>query len=550
MSPTIPLKGQDTKVTWYLRFWLYMRAVYNALRRNTASWRLHHACLPCGYKLQDELKLIPDWLQLMDSNNLLKRVNRAGHADSRIFESDYFISSAEVERFKDDVRTRPGAVYSQAATAGEDPLPYGFDQITCMENWVAANTVSHQTIDMFEQTGFGELAKYGLATLDRIIDTFGDDQAVGYDIACSHIATVTASSIAHKTRTYERVFSSSNAVARIVRYASHFHWWQSIHLHYQQWDEDKYSELSKFIFNNYRQALAIIREYTPEVEAYSAHFGLKDEDFVKWHDEQVEYLNNLKDEPQEDMFQIQCIEMLRFQDRAVYGGTTSVQFLDYVPADFSSKGSLSQASQAHARAKEHEHWVAHRKLLLAMNVANDLERRLGLSKRWTPEDEAYQRAAVYLKHHHFIQVVEELEQLVVQRLFELSKANLMKTGYKMRKHIGQAIAHSSAAMPPCPILEYSAVAAYLWLGEFDLLKESRYEVLQRPWAVPANREVATKYYKIVRAHEELQCLNVEARCLHTWVVDEGVHLNTVITQLHDTDPILAAAIQAKALVQQ
>ncbi|KAF8592325.1 hypothetical protein K439DRAFT_1610152 [Ramaria rubella] len=544
-------------------------AVDNALGCNTVSWRLHHACLPCGYKLQDEPKLIPDRLQSMDGNNSLKHVNCAGHANSRIFESDYFILSAEVDRFKDDVRTRSGAVYSQAATAA---CRHGLMQT------------------LVEMRCSGELAKYDLATLDQIVDTFGDDQAVGYDIACSHITTVAASSITHKARVHRlilavntfhghahnlrcqlsnhpiylcgigiedletcgHVFSSSNAVACIVRYALHFHWQQSIHLHYQQWDEDK-------------QALAIIREYTPEVEAYKARFGLKDEDFVKWHDEQVEYLNNLKDEPQEDMFQIQCNEMLRFRDRAVYGGTTSVQFLDYVPANFSSNGSLSQASQAHTRAKEHECWVAHSKLLLAMNVANDLEQQLGLSKRWTPEDEAYQRAAVYLKHCHFIWVVEELERLVVQRLFELSKANLMETGYKMRKHIGQAIAHRSAAvhaavdkyntlaplqMPPCPILEYSAVAAYSWLGEFDLLKESCYEVLQRPWAVPANCEVATKYYKIVRAHEELQHLNVKARRLHIWVVDEGVHLNTVITQLHDTDPILAAAIQAKALVWQ
>ena len=63
-----------------------------------------------------------------------------------------------------------------------------------------------------------------------------------------------------------------------------------------------------------------------------------------------------------------------------------------------------------------------------MNVADDLEHRLGLSAQWTPRDEEYQRVAKYIKQRRFIRVIEELERLVVQRLFELSKANLMETG--------------------------------------------------------------------------------------------------------------------------
>ena len=34
----------------------------------------------------------------------------------------------------------------------------------------------------------------------------------------------------------------------------------------------------------------------------------------------------------------------------------------------------------------------------------------------------------YSRHRHFIRAVEELENLVVQRLWELSKANLASTG--------------------------------------------------------------------------------------------------------------------------
>ncbi|KAF8586863.1 hypothetical protein K439DRAFT_1290317, partial [Ramaria rubella] len=135
--------------------------------------------------------------------------------------------------------------------------------------------------------------------------------------------------------------------------------------------------------------------------------------------------------------------------------------------------------------------------------------------------------------------VEELERLVVQRLLELSKAHLMETGYKMRKHIGEAITQPSMAVwaaverynaltplqtPLCPILEYSVIAAYSWLGEFDLLKESQYEVLDRPWAIPAHHEMVTKYYKIIRAHKELLRLNIESCCLYTWTLDEDAYM--------------------------
>ncbi|KAF8574510.1 hypothetical protein K439DRAFT_1262534, partial [Ramaria rubella] len=95
--------------------------------------------------------------------------------------------------------------------------------------------------------------------------------------------------------------------------------------------------------------------------------------------------------------------------------------------------------------------------------------------------------------------------------------------------------------PSCQLLEYSAVVAYSWLGEFDLLKESRYEVLQRPWAIPLYREIASKYYKLVCAHEELVHLNVEIQHLHTWVNDKDIYL----THSADFEPPIAMAIRAQ-----
>lgn len=45
--------------------------------------------------------------------------------------------------------------------------------------------------------------------------------------------------------TLEHVFSSSNSIAGPIRHATSFHWLQAVDLHFHQWDDEKYQELSK-----------------------------------------------------------------------------------------------------------------------------------------------------------------------------------------------------------------------------------------------------------------------------------------------------------------
>jgi hypothetical protein len=42
------------------------------------------------------------------------------------------------------------------------------------------------------------------------------------------------------------------------------------------------------------------------------------------------------------------------------------------------------------------------------------------------------------------------------------------------------------------------------LADFKLLKHSREEILNKPWANPANRLIATKFFKVQRAQEEIE----------------------------------------------
>jgi hypothetical protein len=106
---------------------------------------------------------------------------------------------------------------------------------------------------------------------------------------------------------------------------------------------------------------------------------------------------------------------------------TTVQWLDYTPASLAPSGSLPVAEQSQINAQEAKRRSALNKLELAINAAEDLERQLGLKECWTHDHPDYQEAAAYIKNKRFIRAVEHLEGLVVARLFELAKANLMGT---------------------------------------------------------------------------------------------------------------------------
>ena len=127
-------------------------------------------------------------------------------------------------------------------------------------------------------------AKYPLAIVNHQLDTLGEEQAIGYDIGCTFASTVKSSKLLGKKagdmglrfsvnsfhgyahsrlcqlnshplylrgwgiedlEGLERVFLASNAVAPLIRYATRYHWFQALDLHFKQWDDDKYHELSK-----------------------------------------------------------------------------------------------------------------------------------------------------------------------------------------------------------------------------------------------------------------------------------------------------------------
>ena len=74
-----------------------------------------------------------------------------------------------------------------------------------------------------------------------------------------------------------------------------------------------------------------------------------------------------------------------------------------------------------------------------MNHADDIERQLKIEERWSADDPRYMDALKFINNRTFIGAVERLEGLVVQRLFELTKANLAATGAYIFKNIQQIL---------------------------------------------------------------------------------------------------------------
>ncbi|PSS29557.1 hypothetical protein PHLCEN_2v2956 [Hermanssonia centrifuga] len=611
-----------------------------ALGHNVPDWRMKNTCAPCNYKLEDEPELNPSQLLAMDGNNSAKRVMSAGVEDTARFDSDYFLSREQVDRFKDEVKRRGRVKEMKPVEADasdvasesddDDDAPWLVDSASpgdacdgqekptpCTKRWKASAAEHEKTaLNVYHQTGIfacacrhsfivkvsemvrsGELAKYPLAVIHHLLETSNEkNKAIGYDIGCAFDATINSSPLvgplarehgikfavnafhgyAHNRlcqltnhplyksgfgledlETLERVFSSSNNVARTIRYASQFHWKQALNLFFMQWDEEKYAELTKFLYNNYRQALQIIEDFTPEVNRMKEVLGIEDVDIVRWADEEHKFLVELKNEPEERVLESAYVEALIARDKA------NAKW-QKVSSDFLATDGQDSRDEAKTRRLETARRHAMHEMTLTIRAVADLEQKLELKDTWTPSDPQYQETLAYVQKRHFHRALDKIQQLVVQRLFELSKANIAGMGYKLRTHIGKAMKTRGKAIrtalskynklavlmePKAPTLQWKDIVNYTFIAEFDLLRNSHshQDITSKPWAIQLHREVAAKHFKVIRAHDEIVRLNVESRRLLTRIWDEENEFKNVVANLECTDRILAAEVQSRYL---
>jgi hypothetical protein len=138
----------------------------------------------------------------------------------------------------------------------------------------------------------------------------------------------------------------------------------------------------------------------------------------------------------------------------------------------------------------------------------------------------------------------------------------MQVGYKLRKHIGNALKARSKAVrtalhnynvaaqalvPPRPALSWKNIVEYAFLADFDLLADTGSDVRLRVWAKPASRVLMDQYFKMERAREEIARLNVEIPRVTTYIRDEEAFLLQQEEILLESDPLLSRQLCLRRL---
>ncbi|KAJ6563273.1 hypothetical protein DFH09DRAFT_920315 [Mycena vulgaris] len=576
--------------------------VKKALGRDAADYRLKNNCPACTYKLEGEAKLIFEMLVTSDGNDSLKRVlrkeqgvfdengvpQRGGteRVDPRTAEvgGDYFLLREKVDQWSKEV-------LAQHVRVPEDS--------ECQERWKnMSEEITARMWGIFNETGIflslcrhgfvllvadmvksGELAKYGLAISNALMDAFGADLGSGYNIGCGFDTTIKNSPLGPKAKdlnfkmlvgafhghahhqmcqlrylaTYvlglgvedlegcERFFSKSNALSRSVRCASVFHRKQTIATYLAHTDNfETYPNLSKFLMNNYKQALEILD--TEEALKFAMEaVGINGrEDFIERLEQEKAYLKGLSKEPEAETQQMEYYP--RLVNLSARRLVSSCRFLLQSADQLGSKE--NGTVKRHARENFDK----------AMTAVQEIERRLEVQTRWTPGSKEWQDVALLAASRRYRLSVNWPETLVVRRLFELTKMNMSQTGYKLRKHIAKALqvrsktirraltrynAAAAALTPRRRSLTWAEVIDYAFLSDFDILRDPDGNAALRPWADPAAHHLMDCFFKIKCAREEITRLNIEIRRLVTYIRDKKEVLLKKESEVNLTDPHLA-----------
>ncbi|KAI6146179.1 hypothetical protein BKA82DRAFT_4330387 [Pisolithus tinctorius] len=564
--------------------------VMEALSRTSNDWCLQHACPACTYELKDEPRLKFKILYAMDGNDSLKRILRHIVEDE---DSHELPTTQKVPTTRYLSREFVDSFAQIGQTGDENPCAgrwKNMDEQKTKQTWgvydetgiflaVCRHGMSLLIADMVQS---GELAKYPIAVVSRLMKVFGADLRGGYDIGCQFSTTLAKSVIgkdveqnrhtclvpafhghAHRQlcqlshlmvyteglgledlKTCERMFSKSNALASSLRYASAFHRQQAINAYFSHNDAyEVYASISNFIYSNYKQALLIIPDCEFVLLSLKCELGVTaDTEFTTWLQEERNYLEGLEMEPLNETLQMEYWRALVNLEAskkdldlksALWDVTTPSDLKDY--ATYTHKTWKAETARRHAVEMYNKD----------LRIVQDLESKLNIDSRWTPE--TFQRA------------LDHLEALVVAWIFELSKMNRAgaATGYKMQKHIAKALQVRSSAIrialeqyntaacamdPPHRILKWDEVVEYAFIAEFNLLRDAQQDMSQRPWATPAGRSAMDHYFKLLRAREEIEHLEVEACRLLTYLRDEERFLDESEQQARALHPPLAHQI--------
>ncbi|KZV89030.1 hypothetical protein EXIGLDRAFT_566979, partial [Exidia glandulosa HHB12029] len=392
-------------------------------------------------QLVDEEPLVIEGFLAMDGNQSIRRSASAGVADPRAFESDYLIDPAEVDLYAHEVRRRvvpkkrAGEDEDDAPDASADAAPYitleesgepGDDApkpSVCAHRWKNAKAEHHKLAPgMFDQTGVfvclcrhglllwfaemiqsGELAKYPLALIARMIRAGFRCKKCGYDIGCAFQGTLERSELVGARAKEAGISCGLNSFHgyghnRMCQIREHPLYKRGFGLEDLETCERFFSWLNgvggivgKFLYNNVVQASQLVQELEPLVADFKASTGLTDEEIESWNEAELAYLEGLKAEPE-----------------------VVTRKIEYIM------------------------------LLAELELAD-------------PTSREYQDAQTQMVERDWRKALDRLELLMVQRMFEMAKSHTFGTGYKLRQAIGKGLKARSQAIRTA-VARYNALA--------------------------------------------------------------------------------------------
>lgn len=314
-------------------------------------------------------------------------------------------------------------------------------------------------------------SKYPLAVLHRFMsadkkqrETNGEveppkgDLVVAYDIACSNSKTIRRSPLASLAKwerytaalmmmhgwghdracqiaflllyvpgagledaeTCERYFSKSNALASVTRHASIFHRRQAIAQYAYHTDHfETYGNLSKFIYNNYKQALKTLDKQDALVGRMKQAGLTTPKVFEEWMKEEAEYLQSLSKEPPKETLTMEYYQKLvELEEVSAVVKDALDEWVGYVPNSREDKTLALERARRHSRESQ-------RKLVQEVQA---LENKLQIRIRWVRGCSEWKAAEDLVASARYRRALDKLESLLVRRMFEMGRLNVAGTG--------------------------------------------------------------------------------------------------------------------------
>ncbi|KAJ6569306.1 hypothetical protein B0H19DRAFT_939602, partial [Mycena capillaripes] len=255
----------------------------------------------------------------------------------------------------------------------------------------------------------------------------------------------------------ESFFSKSNALASTTRYASRFHRQQAITTYMKHTNTfDTYQNLCKSSVSNPATNLRVARK-------------------------EKAHLQTLLKEPLRETLEMDYYQKL-----------VNLREIEYI---------FYFAAQATRRIETQRHHALEQQSK-ALDMVQDLELRLGISARWVEGDDGWVAAAALVRRRRYQCALDNLEGLIIARIFELSKCHMSETG-KPANAITAYNAAANTMTPPMLTLDWEQVVEYAFLSDFDLLRESQEDIRQEAWALPSGRAAMDQHFKLLCATEEI-----------------------------------------------